>query len=56
MNHQSLAELADDPKNAELQEYIPEEYRIKDLPLIWIRNDCYPVIADEDRKDVFNLY
>lgn len=56
MSHQSLAELADDPKNAELQEYIPEEYRIKDLPLIWIRNDCYPVIADEDRKDVFNLY
>lgn len=56
MSHKSLEELANDPCNAELQTYIPEEYRIKDIPLIWIRNDCYPGIADEDRKGIFNLY
>lgn len=56
MSHRSLAELADDPKNAELQEYIPEEYRIKDHPLIWIRNDCYRGITDEDRKSIFDQY
>ncbi len=56
MSHKSLAELANNPSNAELQAYIPEEYRIKDIPLIWIRNDCYPGIADEDRKGIFNIY
>ncbi len=56
MSHKSLEELAFDPKNTELQEYIPEEYRIKDLPLIWIRNDCYRGITDEDRNGIFNLY
>lgn len=56
MSHKSLAEFANSPNNAELQAYIPEEYRIKDIPLIWIRNDCYPGIADEDRKGIFNIY
>lgn len=56
MSHKSLAELANDPSNSELQAYIPEEYRIKGVPLIWIRNDCYPGIADEDRMGIFNLY
>lgn len=56
ISHKPLAELANAPRNAELQAYIPEEYRIKDIPLIWIRNDCYSGIADEDRKGIFNLY
>ena len=56
MSHKSLAELANDPSNSGLQAYIPEEYRIKGVPLIWIRNDCYPGIADEDRNGIFNLY
>lgn len=56
ISHKSLAEFANNPNNAELQAYIPEEYRIKDIPLIWIRNDCYPGIADEDRKGIFNIY
>lgn len=56
MSHKSLAELANSPNNAELQAYIPEEYRIKGVPLIWIRNDCYPGIADEARKGIFNLW
>lgn len=56
MSHKSLAELTNDPKAAELQAYIPEEFRTKDIPLIWIRSDCYPGITDEDRKGIFNLY
>lgn len=56
MSARSLGELANDPKNATLQLYIPEEYRVKDLPLVWIRSDTYRGITDEDRKEIFNLY
>lgn len=55
MSHNSLEEMAFSV-NADLQEYIPEEYRVKDLPLLWFRNDCYRGITADDRKDVFNLY
>ena len=48
----SLSELANDA----LQSLIPEEYRVKDLPLIWLRSDIYRGITDEDRKEIFNLY
>lgn len=56
MRAHSLSELANDPKNDALQSLIPEEYRIKDLPLIWLRSDIYRGITDEDRKEIFNLY
>lgn len=56
MNDRTLVELANDPKNDALQEYIPEEYRVKDLPLVWLRSDTYRGITDEDRKGIFNLY
>ena len=56
MKDRTLVELANDPKNDALQEYIPEEYRVKDLPLVWLRSDTYPEITDEDRKGIFNLY
>lgn len=55
MSHKSLEELAFSV-GADLQEYIPEEYRVKDIPLIWFRNDCYRGITAEDRKGVFDLY
>ena len=55
MSHKSLEEMAFSV-NIDLQEYIPEEYRVKDLPLLWFRNDCYRGITADDRKDVFNLY
>lgn len=55
MSHNSLEEMAFSV-NVDLQEYIPEEYRVKDLPLLWFRNDCYRGITADDRKDVFNLY
>lgn len=55
MSHQSLEELADANDNAALQAYIPEEYRVKDMPLVWIRSDVYPGIPDEERKNIFNL-
>lgn len=56
MGARSLRELANDPKNDALQSFIPEEYRVKDLPLIWLRTDIYRGITDEDRKEIFNLY
>ena len=56
MRAHSLSELANDPKNDALQSLIPEEYRVKDLPLIWLRSDTYRVITDEDRNGIFNLY
>ena len=55
MSHKSLEEIAFSV-NVDLQEYIPEEYRVKDIPLLWFQNDCYRGITAEDRKDVFNLY
>lgn len=55
MTHKSLEEIAFSV-NVDLQEYIPEEYRVKDMPLLWFRNDCYRGITADDRKDVFNLY
>lgn len=56
MRAHSLSELANDPKNDALQTLIPEEYRVKDLPLIWLRSDTYRGITDEDRNGIFNLY
>lgn len=56
MKDRTLVEIANDPKNDALQEYIPEEYRVKDLPLVWLRSDTYRGITDEDRKGIFNLY
>ena len=56
MRAHSLSELANDPKNDALQSLIPEEYRVKDLPLLWLRSDTYRGITDEDRKGIFNLY
>lgn len=56
MSHKSLEELAYGSNNAELQAYIPEEFRIKDFPLVWIRDDCYRGITEKDRKSIFDLY
>ena len=56
MSHKSLVELADTKNNDSLQAYIPEEYRVKDLPLIWLRSDIYRGISDDERKNIFNLY
>lgn len=55
MREHSLSELANYLKN-DVQSLIPEEYRVKDLPLIWLRSDTYRGITDEDRKGIFNLY
>lgn len=56
ISHKTLEELAFDPGNAQLQAYIPEEYHVEGLPIIWLRNDCYRGISEEDRKGIFNLY
>ena len=41
MSHTSLVELADTNNNDSLQAYIPEEYRVNDMPLVWIRSNIY---------------
>lgn len=56
ISHKSLEELAFGPGNAELQAYIPKEYRVEGLPIVWLRNDCYRGISEEDKKGIFNLY
>lgn len=56
MSHKSLAELADTKNNDSLQAYIPEEYRVRDMPLVWIRSNTYHGISDDERKNIFNLY
>lgn len=40
MNHKTLAELPDAKDNVALQAYIPEEYRVKDMPLVWNTQQC----------------
>lgn len=56
MSHKSLVELADTKNNDSLQAYIPEEYRVNDMPLVWIRSNIYHGISDDERKNIFNLY
>lgn len=56
MSHKSLVELADTKNNDSLQAYIPEEYRVNDMPLVWIRSNIYNGISDDERKNIFNLY
>lgn len=56
MSNRTLEELANEPNNEALQAYIPEEYRMSGLPLIWLRSDTYRGITDEDRKGIFNIY
>lgn len=56
MSNQTLEELANEPNNETLQAYIPEEYRVSGLPMIWLRSDTYRGITDQDRKEIFNIY
>ena len=39
-----------------IQDLIPVEYRLHDIPLLWLRSDCYRGIENDERKNVFNLY
>lgn len=52
MSHKSLVELADTKNNDSLQAYIPEEYRVNDMPLVWIRSNIYHGISDDERKNI----
>ena len=56
MSNRTLEELANEPNNEALQAYIPEEYRVSGLPLIWLRSDTYRGITDQDRRGIFNIY
>lgn len=39
-----------------IQDLIPVEYRLPDIPLLWLRSDCYRGIENDERKNVFDLY
>lgn len=52
----SLEELSMWSRLESIQDLIPAEYRLSEIPLIWIRSDCYRGIDAEGRKEVFNLY
>ncbi|ROT12094.1 hypothetical protein EEL50_12340 [Muribaculaceae bacterium Isolate-105 (HZI)] len=39
-----------------IQDLIPVEYRLHDIPLLWLRSDCYRGIEESERINVFNLY
>lgn len=56
LNDRPLKELAIEPNNNSLQKLIPEEYQVKDMPLVWIRSDTYRGISEIDRKNIFDLY
>lgn len=56
LNDRPLKELAIEPNNNSLQKLIPEEYQVKDMPLVWIRSDTYRGISEVDRKNIFDLY
>lgn len=53
LNDRPLKELAIEPNNNSLQKLIPEEYQVKDMPLVWIRSDTYRGISEVDRKNIY---
>lgn len=39
-----------------IQDLVPIEYRVPNMPLVWLRSDSYRGIEDAERMNVFNLY
>lgn len=54
LSESPLESVAAERNNETLQSYIPEEYRVKDLPLVWLRSDTYRGISDDERKSTFD--
>lgn len=54
LSESTLESVAAERNNEALQSYIPEEYRVKDLPLVWLRSDTYRGISDDERKSTFD--
>lgn len=54
-NH-TLEELSYWVGSESLQDLIPTEYRLPDMPLLWLKSDCYRGIEETERMNVFNLY
>ena len=54
-NH-TLEELSHWVGSESIQDLIPTEYQLPDIPLLWLRPDCYRGIEDAERMNVFNLY
>lgn len=56
LSERTLESVATECNNEALQSYIPEEYRVKDLPLVWLRSDTYRGISEDERKSIFDQY
>ena len=54
-NH-TLEELSHWVGSESLQDHIPPEYQLPDMPLLWLKSDCYRGIEDAERMNLFNLY
>ena len=54
-NH-TLEELSHWVGSKSLQDHIPPEYQLPDMPLLWLKSDCYRGIEDAERMNLFNLY
>ena len=54
-NH-TMEELSHWIGSESLQNLVPTEYQLPDIPLLWLRPDCYRGIKDAERMNVFNLY
>lgn len=52
----TLKELSQWVGPESIQDLIPAEYRLPDMPLLWLRSDSYRGIEDAERINVFNLY
>lgn len=54
-NH-TLEELSHWAGSESIQDLVPIEYRVPDMPLVWLRSDSYRGIEDTERMNVFDLY
>ena len=54
-NH-TMEELSHWIGSESLQNLIPTEYQLTNIPLLWLRYECYRGIEDALRMNVFNLY
>lgn len=49
--NRSLEELS---LSNDLSQFIPEKYRLPDMPLLWLRSNCYRGIQTPDRIELFD--
>lgn len=56
LHYHTLVELSQWAGPESIQDLIPNEYRLPEIPLVWLRSDSYRGIENDERINVFNLY